>query len=356
MNKDSVPIYYEECNKITMSYYPFFLDKLTQVQNLSKKFCLKDLDQKNIIIKKIICSKCKIIDFYELGNIVWSDNIEHRIKSHQYYPSEYFIKVIINMYIINDTIVNPPIQLNPDQIKTFDYVPLHYNKLLIIDALMYQGSYPRYLVPIKKNQREKFIYSEHSGAISINNKTVDTIIVSAETDRVDIEDNNIFLPKNINFLSKYEYIFHTHPNTSKYGGRIKEGIIYEFPSVNDLFNFIKYHNEGKAQASIIISPEGIYVTRPIKYQKIYSIEFSLFDNIRKFVLKLEKIAIKKYKSIIPKISNPNFFHKNIGSDFTYIKMYNKFIQPNNLFIEFYPREKKNGEWCLRQINLPFIEK
>ena len=82
--------------------------------------------------------------------------------------------------------------------------------------------------------------------------------------------------------------------------RIKEGIIYEFPSVNDLFNFIKYHNEGKAQASIIISPEGIYVTRPIKYQKIYNIEFSLFDNIRKFVLKLEKIAIKKYKSIIAK--------------------------------------------------------
>ena len=37
-------------------------------------------------------------------------------------------------------------------------------------------------------------------------------------------------------------------------------------------------------------------------------------------------------------------------------MYNKFIQPNNLFIEFYPREKKNNEWCLRQINLPFIEK
>ena len=150
MNKDSVPIYYEECNKITMSYYPFFLDKLTQVQNLSKKFCLKDLDQKNIIIKKIICSKCKIIDFYELGNIVWTNNIEHKIKSHQYYPSEYFIKVIINMYIINDTIVNPPIQLNPDQINTFDYVPLHYNKLLIIDAFMYQGSYPRYLVPKKK--------------------------------------------------------------------------------------------------------------------------------------------------------------------------------------------------------------
>jgi len=36
-------------------------------------------------------------------------------------------------------------------------------------------------------------------------------------------------------------------------------------------------------------------------------------------------------------------------------MYNKFIKPMNIYVEYYPREKKNGEWCLRTINLPYME-
>ena len=36
--------------------------------------------------------------------------------------------------------------------------------------------------------------------------------------------------------------------------------------------------------------------------------------------------------------------------------YNKFIEHLNLFVEYYPREKINGEWHLRPFNLPYIEK
>ena len=366
MKKVNVPIYYEECNKITMPTYSFFIYKLKQIQKLCKKIYPKDIAQyiqstqsTQILQSKIMtnkCDGCNIKIFYKLGKIIWPDILEHKMKIHQSYPSEYFIKIIINTCVIKDYIINPPIGINPEYINMFTYIPLHYNKLLIIDALMHQGSQPRYLLENNKiGMGKKYIYSEHSGVISIKNKIIDNIIVSTETERIDINDSNIYLPINTENFAKYTYLFHTHPNTSKYAGRIKEGIIYEFPSANDVLNFIKYHNEGKVQASIIITPEGSYVIRPIIYSDKFEIKISFFDHLKKFILELEKLAIEKIKPFVTKISDPEIFHNVIGSNFTYIKMYNKFIRENNLFIEFYPREKKNGEWCLRQINLSYID-
>jgi len=369
-----MPLYYEKCNNNYMPFYPFFMDKLNDIQKLSDKMYTKNMtnDKFNcfedqginlcsIFLQSTVgfnkeCDKCKIKKFYKLGNIVWANSIKHKIEHHKSYPSEYFIKIILAMVIFANHIINPPIQILPKYISYYSYIPLHYNKLLIIDALMFQGSQRRYLVPSdNKFGQEKFIYSEHSGAISIKNKSVDNIIVSAETNRMETNDENIYLPTNTEILGAYDYIFHTHPNTSTYGGRMNEGIIYEFPSANDLFNFIKYHNDGKAQASIVVAPEGIYVIRPIKYQKLFNINLELFYYLRKFILKLEKIAMKKFKYLVHKISDPNIFHNTVGSDFTCIKLYNKFIESANLFIEYYPRIKKNNEWSLRQINLPHID-
>jgi len=349
MENNKTLFYYEKCDQVTMPTYFFFLDKLEKIQSLSKKIIKDDVSVNNS------CIKCNTKNFYQLGNIIWSSKIKHKIKTHQSYPSEYFIKIIINTWIINNTIVNPPIEINANQISSFNYIPLHYNKLLIIDALMNQGSSPRYSVP-DNGQKDKFLYSEHSGVISVKNKRIDNIIVSAETNRMDTTDNTILLPINTEILGKYQYLFHTHPNNSNYGGRMKDGIIYEFPSTNDLFNFIKYYNEGKPQASLIVSPEGSYLIRPIRYVKKYNIKYDAFHHLKDYILKLEKMAIEKFQPYMSKISNPDFFHTKIGSDLTYINLYNKHINPTNLFIEFYPREKKNGEWCLRQINLPYIER
>lgn len=368
-------IYYELCNLTTMPLYPHFFDKLERIQKLVKKInprkkkhhnmnslqpdpqidsdfsqIVRETKKEIILSQDVECDKCKNRKFYQLGNIIWSNNIQHKIKIHQSYPSEYFIKIIMNCYIIDDNIINPPLQLNRNQISKFTYVPLRYNLLLIIDALFKQGSSPRYL-----GNNNKFIYSEHSGVLSMKNKSIADIIISAETNRLDPGDDNIYLPINTEILAKYEYLFHTHPNTLTYAGRINEGIIYEFPSANDVLNFVKYHNEGIAQASLIIAPEGTYIIRPIRYQKMYNINPKVFYHLRKLIFKLEKLAIKKIKVPVKDLSNPNIFHDYVGSNFTYIKMYNKFIEPYNLFIEYYPREEKNKEWYLRQINLPLIQ-
>ena len=342
-------IYYEQSLNHTMPTYPFFIDKLKHIEKIVGSVSNGHDLAKISNIKPHNCSKCLSKKIYQTGGIIWPNNIKHKIMSHQRFPSEYFIKCILNICIINNSIVNPPIHIDPGLVNYFNYIPLHYNKLLIIDALMHEGSYPRY------ENNGKYIYSEHSGVISIRNKSVESIIVLTDTNRTDVDDNNIFLPVNSPQLLNYEYLFHTHPNTSKYGGRINEGIIYEFPSANDIFNFIKYYADGKAQASLIVSPEGTYLIRPITFTKNYKVDQDFFYYLLKFILRLERLAMKRIYKFIPEISNPDIFHEKVGMDFKCIKSFNRFIEPINLFIEYYPREKKNGEWVLRPINLPFIE-
>ncbi len=362
--------YYEECNKSYMPSYPFLMDKIMAVQKLCDKIYTKKFDLSNQSkringfdwysiynqskINSDNCEKCSIKKFYKLGNIYWSNTLVHKISNHHFYPSEYFIKIILAIVIFKNYIINPPVEIEPKNINYFMYIPLHYNKLLIIDALMFQGSFPRYELN-ESGGTNNYIYSEHSGVISVKNNVIDNIIVSAETNRLDADDKSIYLPINTKILEDHIYLFHTHPNTKTYGGRIKEGIVYEFPSSNDVFNFVKYHNSSKAQASIIVAPEGTYVIRPIRYVKKIPVDADLFYRLRKFILKLEKMAVKKFISVIDKISDPDFFHKNVGSKITYVKLYNKYIEPYNLFIEYYPRIKRNGEWSLRQINLPFLD-
>lgn len=324
-----------------MSLYPFFFDKLAQIEELTKTDkTISDLEKK--------CADCQIETSYQLSNIVWSQNVRHLIKEHQSYPSEFFVKVILCTCVLNNQIINPPIILPPAKIKYLTYIYLHYNKLLIIDALMHQGSYPRY------ENDNRYIYSEHCGIITLKNQSVDNIIVSTDSYRTDPYDESIFLPRNGPLFQSAEYIFHTHPNTNSYGGRLAEGIIYEFPSANDVMNFVKYYHNGRAKASLVIAPEGSYVIRPRNYIKI-DIDKEKFHRLRALILQLEKKAIQKYRHLLSQLNDPDIFHQTVGSDYQFINAYNRFLKSSNLHIEYYPREKKNNEWCLRSIYLQYVD-
>lgn len=333
-----------------MPSYPFFFDKLKKVQKLSNK-----INHKEHFFQNNLCSRCTATKYYQLGNIVWGNNIKHKIKSHTSYPSEYFVKIIMGMCIIDDTIVNPPITLKENQIRNFNYVRLSRNHLLIIDALMKQGSQPRYLVPKDRiNKEEKYVYSEHSGVISIKDNMIDNIIVSTETNRLDMDDDNIYLPINTKIMSESIFFFHTHPNTNKNGGRIDDGIIYEFPSANDIFNFIKYSIDGKAQASVIVAAEGTYVIRMISYQNEVIPDKKFFYLLKRFILKIEKLAMKKIRPQEIDYDDPNVFHEIIGNNLSFVRQLNRFVEPMNVFIEYYPRSKINNEWVLDEIYLAYV--
>ena len=133
------------------------------------------------------------------------------------------------------------------------YVKITHNQMRILDALMNDGGY------MKKyyDSRNNFRWSEHAGLLDFSKNKLDKIIVSAKTNRTDKYDHDIFLPLNMIEAYEYEYMFHTHPPTPKEGYRAKLGIVYEFPSISDIFHFIEHYNNGHIQGSIVIAPEGV---------------------------------------------------------------------------------------------------
>lgn len=305
-----------------------FLNKLIKIE--------KALEKKNKSTSRIVNPK------YELGPFTWDSNIYTETM-----PDENFIRFVNNTMVKNNHIINPPIKTSK-----LTYIDLPSNKTMILDAMMHQGSKPAY------QYKNKFLYSEHSGVITLENGFVDKIIISTNNNRIDPSDETIFLPTNSNLLAEHPYIFHTHPNTNTYAGRLSEGIIYEFPSANDIYNFIKYYNEGLALSSIIIAPEGAYNIRPISATNNLILNANLFYYLRKFINKLELSAIKsllKSKKNLD-LTNPDIFHRYVSSNYRYINLYNKLIAPANIFIEYYPRVKINSEWVIPNIHLQYYHK
>jgi len=312
-------LYIEKCDQGCMIAHTFFVDKLRNIQSI--------LSPKD--------------GFFQLANFQWPIDTIKRIEQNKY-PTEYFIKIISHLVIINDYLVNPPI-ISANKIH---YVSLNHNNLMILDALMKQGSNPRYI------HGDKYIYSEHSGVISIKNNVIESINVSANTNRIEDKDDGIFLPQHEKNIYYHEYIFHTHPNMIDYAARIKEGVLYEFPSASDIMVFMQCYNRGITQGSLVVAPEGLYVIRQIEWRDKLSCNEGVYKKIHKFILKLESEAISKYENT--DASNPDFFHETIGNDFDFIRKLNEFLTVFNIFIEYYQREKKNGEWYLRSMSLMIV--
>ncbi|BCS83138.1 hypothetical protein QLL95_gp0985 [Cotonvirus japonicus] len=343
-------IYFVKCDNDYIHKYTLFTSKLKTLQKYCRIINVDELS--NLISDKSIVDHCNI--YYIISNIIWCNNIEHNMKKYHKFPSKYFVDVIINTCCINDTIINPPIVLSNKNLS-IKYISLSRNKLLIIDALMNQGSKQIYSVPkTRTSQKKKYVYSEHSGVLTIKKNLIDNIIVSAQTSRLDMNDSNIYLPYNVDMLDKYEFLFHTHPNSSKYAGRLDDGVLYEFPSANDIFNFMKYHNNGIAQASLIATPEGMYVIRPIFWKK-YVIDMEFYANLKDFIMKIEKLAIKRLTVDKNQLSNPDIFNEVVGQNMRYIGLYNEFVKSHNIFVEYYPRINKNNEWYLRKIYLQYVK-
>ena len=149
----------------------------------------------------------------------------------------------------------------------------------------------------------------------------------------------------------FEYIFHTHPNTPNFLSRVKDGILYEFPSVSDLFHYADHHNLGKTQGSIIISKEGLYIIKNIKNGKIkIDNEDKLLDYLESEISKIQLKAIFEYEVENKKSLNDNEF-KKIINDTKYTDMYNSLIKDLNLKIFYKPRIKVKNNWILDNLYL-----
>ncbi len=303
----------------------------------------------------LLCSEKKITNgLYHINNIYWEDGLKHYIEKHSIKPTDQFIK------LINDFLMpkkNNYIKLNNNmrtkQIDKIKYVILDKNQSHIIDALLKHGGYNKKYYD-KKNHKV-YRYSEHSGLLDFNNTQhdVDKIIVSGKTNRVDKGDEEIFLPQNTKNASDYEYIFHTHPPTPKPGGRAKDGILYEIPSINDIFHFIDHFNSGKTNGSIVFAPEGLYNIRKKSYNKKYIDidEDKLYEELKELYSMIQEPFIDLYGINF----NSYFFYTRIAQDKTIVENINEVLNKYDLHVDYYPRTKDmKGSWIIDTIYLPII--
>lgn len=261
-----------------------------------------------------------------------------------------------------DDMILPKIKINNEE-----YVKLEKNKILILDALMVSGGrFKKYIDPYNNKIKR---YSEHAGFLDFDNGNLQKIVVSGQTDRVDDGDDEIFLPKDMEEMLEYEYIFHTHPPTPTPGGRAIHGILYELPSMGDIFHFIDHYNEGNVIGSLVIAPEGLYNIRRYidkeeelkkigskisredidAYGEIAVNESELYDQYRKIFRKIQKDAIDKYGTKFEILT----FYEQIAQDISFVDRFNRVLNKYEINIDYYPRKRDGRYWYIDTVFLKF---
>jgi len=303
-------------------------------------------DKKNITTKKYIYDK-----------VIWEDGLVHYMDVHNIEPSVEFKQKIYQ----NDTfrqIASDSQMERSEKTKMIlkkvreqnnDYVMMDKNQILILDALMIHGGYKkRYTDKLSEAVR----YSEHAGLLDFDENVLSKIVVSGTTTRVDAGDDEIYLPVDLNDLYEYEYIFHTHPPTPKPGGRARDGVLYELPSIGDIYHFIDHHNEGNVIGSLVVTAEGLYNIRKhnVDVSDIDVDDDKLYTSYYRKFKKIQKDSITKYGT---RFSTERFYSK-IAQDISYIGAMNRTLNKFNIQIDFYPRKKDNvGEWIIDTVFLVF---
>lgn len=333
-----------------------FKNKLTNVQGYLKsanRFKTSNYNNKDCLL----CNQKDITTgTFNLNNIIWEDGLMHYIDVHNVRPSSKFIELI---YKFNPSpkfikrIIKYGSQIY--KIEDISYLKLDRNQIMIMDALMEHGGYSRKY--IDNDNKVIFRYSEHAGLLDFNYFGLEKVIISGKTNRVDQGDEEIFLPKNMSDAFDYEYFFHTHPPTPKPGGRASIGILYEFPSISDIFHFIDHFNDGETQGSLVVTPEGMYNIRKLVFdrKKIKINENDFFKNLKDVMVNAQHQALKKYGA---KFSTYDFYSK-IAQDREHINMINTVLNKYQIHIDFFPRERDDkGRWFIDTLYLPIyvIEK
>jgi hypothetical protein len=229
------------------------------------------------------------------------------------------------------------------------YIKFSQNQLQILDALLNDGSQKKYI-----DASGDLRYSEHSGLFDFDKSVLERIVVSGKTNREDNDDIDILLPQNMEDALDYEYIFHTHPPTPYPGARAIGGILYEFPSIADLFHFAYHYNEGHVQGSMIVAPEGIYIIRlkeNVKYLDYPSNKIA--KKMEEINIKIQDMAIEKYGTDYSN-HRQKIFYENVAQDRTYIKIFNKMVKKyfnDKMIVSYKPREhdRTTGKWIIKNL-------
>jgi hypothetical protein len=326
----------------------YFLKKLIETEKN-----LNSLHKFTVDVKNKDCLLCDMKNIatktYKLNKTFWENSLKHYVKVHNMKPPQEYIEMI---YTYDTNKYKPIIHRINGQyysIGKMNYIKLDAGQILILDALLKHGGYDK-KYPDKKNKKI-YRYSEHAGLLDFNNNGLERIIVSGNSDSVDKGDDEIYLPKDIKDIYDYEYMFHTHPPTPKPGGRAADGLIYEFPSGNDIIHFLDHFNRGLTQGSIVITPEGFYNIHKFHFDKnkIKCDENDLYNDYIRIHAKVQSEAIKKHGTTF----STYYFYSVIAQDTIPIKTLNKILKIYDLYIDYFPRHQtKTKKWIIDTVFLP----
>lgn len=329
----------------------------------------------NLLIKliKLIISKSKLsksLSECEICGKKFDQVYYYKLKNLKIKIKQSEIHLLQSHNIIEPNLYKQIIKSNFDDFN-IQWCLIATNQLNILDGLYEVGSNKIYIEKNKNIAESKITrFSEHSGFIYFDstNKVSNINIISGS--RVDQSDPTIYMPKNCLEALKVDYIFHTHPKTPYIGSRIKNGIIYEFPSISDIIHFIEHHNNGRLLGSIIIAPEGLYIIRKNNFnRKNISVDYDiLVIDLEEIFLQCYNDSFEKYSSLDyneHKVKNEiklpeDFFYKKISRNYDYINKINKVLTKYDIFIDYYARtyfsksQFVSNEWIFDDIYLPFI--
>lgn len=286
------------------------------------------------------CSHKNNLILYKNKDLLFDNSLLHHVTEHNYKPTQEVLSRAKKTKKIK-------IKATFTKEKEFSRYILEKNQILILDSLMKYGSEKLY-----SDKKEDLRYSEHAGLLDFDKKGVDKIIISGKTNRQDRDDPDILLPQNMPDAFDYEFMFHTHPPTPYPGARAKGGVLYEFPSISDIFHFIFHYNEGETQGSMVIAPEGLYII----YSKTGDNEIKLSDGNKIY----KKLSEESYDIQLEAINKygTNFkdntkFYDNVINDLKYINDFNNLLKKyldDQVYIEYIPRVKdKNGNYIIEKL-------
>lgn len=229
-------------------------------------------------------------------------------------------------------------------------IKLSKNQLMVLDAVMNQGGVTKKY----EDRRNKLRYSEHIGMLDFDRDGLEKIIVSTKPSLEADNDPTILLPDNPPDALDYEYIFHTHPPTPYPGARAKDLVLYEFPSIDDLFHFAFHFNEGRTQGSIIIAPEGLYLITTTR-DKLKTPDINkIYDKMLDELSEIQMSAIAKHGDSFK--SKQDLFYGKVAQDTSFLKRYNRLVDRywnGQLKILYKPRKvDAEGNWYIPSIYLP----
>jgi hypothetical protein len=321
-------------------YNKLLNEKITKIVELSKI--------KNINSECSICKK-KFNNTFKFKNLLINESSIHELADHNIIEYEIYEKISL-------------IELTSYDINYFLF---NTNSINIIDGLYEEGSNKIYIENNKNifnSQIQRF--SEHYGFIYFLNNKLDKIVILPDG-RVDKEDPLIYLPKNSIEAFNVDYIFHTHPKTPYIGSRIKNSIIYEFPSISDISHFIEHHNKGKLLGSLVITPEGIYTIRKFIFNRdkikidydifVTELENMYMECYEDSIIEYNDLLTNKIKKIDDEYEIPNnIFYNKIANNLKYIRNINWVLEKYDVTIDFYKRSLINDKWVFPSIYIPNI--